>query len=225
LGARVYAEHCAVCHGEDGRGETELSDRFTVAPRDFVRAEYRFRSTASGKLPTDADLRRSVVLGLGGTAMVPQNHLSSAEVDAVVAFIKSLSPRFAEETPPKPLKLPAETPKTESSLGRGREVYLEAGCDGCHGDSGAGDGRNAKDLSQAPTDLTRHPLKGGSTAADILRAVVTGLNGTPMPSYHLLYDDEDFWALAYYVESLGEDRGLADQARLGWEIEKRTPPE
>ncbi len=223
-GAAVYASHCAICHGPEGRGDGEAADRFTAAPRNFVDGVYRFRSTSSGKLPTDDDLRRSVVQGLGGTAMVPQNHLSEAEVEAVIAYIKDLSPRFAKEGPPKAMKLPARSPKTDRSLQRGREVYLEAGCANCHGERGAGDGASAPDLSIAPTNLTRHPLNVGSTAEDIVRAVVTGLNGSPMPSYHLLYDDPDMWALGYYVESLGTDQGMTEQARIGWEIEGRDPP-
>ncbi len=223
VGSRVYAANCAVCHGTAGNGDGEAAHRFTVPPRDFTKGVYRFRSTASGKLPTDDDLRRSIVNGLGGTAMVPQNHLSAAEVDAVIDFIKNLSPRFAEEPPAKAMKLPVRSPKSAASLTRGAQVYEDAGCANCHGERGKGDGSSAPDLSQAPADLTRHPLKGGSTAEDIVRAVVTGLNGSPMPSYHLLFDDPDFWALGYYVESLGSDQGMTEQPRIGWEVEKRTP--
>ena len=222
-GAAVYAEHCAVCHGTEGRGDGEAAARFSVVPRDLTQAQYRFRSTASGRLPTDADLRRSIASGLGGTGMVPQDHLSEPELDAVIAFVKSLSPRFAAEPAAQPMKLPQPHPKTETSLNRGRALYSQAGCHNCHGDDGVGDGSSAKDLSLQPTDLTQHPLKGGSGAADIVRAVVTGLNGTPMPSYHLLYDDADLWDLAYFVESLGRQRGMTEQERIGWEVEKRTP--
>lgn len=222
-GAAVYADHCAVCHGPEGRGDGEAAERFAVAPRDFVKADYRFRSTASGKLPTDADLRRSIVQGLGGTGMVPQDHLSAPEVDAVIAYIKSLSPRFAAEPAPQPMQLPAESPRRDDSLKRGAVIYEQAGCGNCHGERGAGDGTSAADLSQAPAVLTRHPLKGGSTPADIVRAVVTGLNGTPMPSYHLLYDDPDLWDLAYFVESLGSPGGMTEQEKIGWEVENREP--
>jgi cytochrome c oxidase cbb3-type subunit 2 len=223
-GGEVYATHCAICHGRDGRGDGEAAARFTIAPRDFTVAQYRFRSTASGKLPTDDDLRRSIVRGMGGTAMVRQDHLSADEVDAVMTFIKALSPRFAAEPVPRPLKLPERTPKTDTSLTRGRRIYDDAGCDNCHGEDGRGTGKSASDLSLPPADLTRQPLKGGSTAEDIVRAVVTGLNGTPMPSYHLLYDDRDFWDLAYFVESLGRPQaGMTDEERLGWEVERRSP--
>lgn len=225
-GAAVYAQHCAICHGLEGRGDGEAAARFAVAPRDFTKSHYRFRSTASGKLPTDDDLRRSIARGLGGTAMVPQDHLSEAELAAVIAFVKTLNPGFASEPAPKPMKLPVRSAKGANSLERGRRIYGEAGCDNCHGDDGHGGGSSAGHLSLPPTDLTRHPLKGGSSAEDIVRAVVTGLNGTPMPSYHLLFDDRDFWDLAYYVESLGQpSETMTEQERIGWEVEGRTPPQ
>src|SRR5690606_21030294 len=65
-GAAVYVEHCAVCHGTEGRGDGEAAARFAVVPRDLTVAQYRFRTTGSGRLPTDADLRRSIASGLGG---------------------------------------------------------------------------------------------------------------------------------------------------------------
>lgn len=222
-GELVYAEHCAVCHGDQGRGDGPEAGRFAIVPRDFTKAQYRFRTTASGRLPTDDDLRRSIAGGLGGTGMVPQDHLSTAELDAVIDFIKGLSPRFADEPPPRPMRLPQPLEQNADSAAHGRRIYDQAGCVNCHGDDGKGQGSSAKDLSLPPTDLTRHPLKGGSTAADIVRAVVTGLNGTPMPSYHLLYEDRDLWDLAYFVESLGTPGGMTEQEQIGWEVEKRQP--
>jgi high-affinity iron transporter len=103
-------------------------------------------------------------------------------------------------------------------------MYVEAGCANCHGAEGRGDGTSAKSLSVPPADLTLRPFKGGSTPVDILRTLVTGLDGTPMPSYHLMLDDADFWALAYYVESLGTEPRMTEDEREGWEVEERQPP-
>lgn len=222
LGRAVYMRDCAVCHGADGDGKGPAADRLSVAPRDFREAHYKFRSTATGKLPTDDDLRRSIVSGLRGTAMVPQNHLSDAEVTAVIEFIKAFSPDFAKAPPPHPLALPRR-PAQPVDPARGKRIFHEGGCDGCHGVDGKGDGEVAKDLSERPADLTHRPLKGGDTPADILRTIVTGLDGTPMPSYHLIFDDADMWALAEYVASLGGPQTVTAEEKLGWEIEKRTP--
>ena len=224
LGRAVYERDCAICHGPQGGGDGEAASRLTIRPRDFLTGRYKFRSTASGQFPTDDDLRRSIVRGLRGTAMVPQNHLSDAEVDAVIALLKSFSPAFASAPPPHRLAMPRQPQDaTPPDHARGKRIYHQAGCDGCHGVSGAGDGAVAKDLSQVPANLTRRPLKGGSSAADILRSIVTGLDGTPMPSYHLLFDDADMWALAEYVASLGGPEVMTAEERLGWEIERRHP--
>jgi hypothetical protein len=67
----------------------------------------------------------------------------------------------------------------------------DAGRFTCHGIEGKGDGPSASELkdfwgrSIQPTDLTR-PLKRDSTPKAIYQILVTGLDGTPMPSYALL---------------------------------------
>jgi cytochrome c oxidase cbb3-type subunit I/II len=224
LGERVYNRNCALCHGFSGDGVGAAAPLFLQAPRDFTKGVYKFRSTGSGRLPTDGDLERSVVHGLPGSAMVAQDHLSGREVAAVVQYVKSLSPRFAGAAPPRPLKLPAPVPSERASIERGRQVYVANGCVNCHGDSGRGDGPSAKDVSVPPTDLTDRPLKSGPAAADVVRTIVTGLDGTPMPSYHLVIDDDDVWALAYYVESLGGPPRMKRDESLGWQLEEREPP-
>jgi cytochrome c oxidase cbb3-type subunit 2 len=222
-GREVYDRSCAVCHGADGDGAGEAAARFATKPRDFRTGVYKFRSTASGSLPTDDDLTRSIVSGLRGTAMVPQDHLSPEDVRAVVAYIKSFSPKFAGNPAPKPLALPVQVPREDASIERGKKMYVEAGCDNCHGAEGRGDGPAVATLSVQPANLTLRPFKAGSTPRDILRTIVTGLDGTPMPSYHLMLDDADFWALAYYVESLGGEPRMTEDERVGWEVEGRQP--
>ncbi len=36
---------------------------------------------------------------------------------------------------------------------------------------------------------------------------MTGLAGTPMPSYDGVFTNEQAWALAYYVEGIVKDKG------------------
>ena len=227
LGRRVYTDHCAICHGVDGDGRGHAARHFATPPRDFTSGRYKIRSTGSGQLPTDEDLQRSIVRGLPGTGMVPHDHLSDEEVRAVIAYLKSLSPKFAAGPPPAPLAIPAEPPRTDDAVVRGRTVYTKAECQECHGREGRGDGPSAKDLKIKPTDLTRRPLKSGPAARDIVRAVVTGLDGTPMPSYHLLLDDRELWDLAYYVASLGGAPQTTPDEREGWHVARmhqRRPP-
>ena len=227
LGRRLYVEHCAICHGAEGDGRGHAAHHFTTPPRDFTAGRYKIRSTASGQLPTDEDLARTIVQGLPGTGMVPQDHLSEAEVRAVIEFLKTLSPRFATAGPPTPLPIGAEPPAADDSIPRGRRVYEKADCQECHGREGRGDGPSAKDLKVKPADLTKRPFKGGSTPRDIVRAVITGFDGTPMPSYHLLIDDGELWDLARYVASLGGAPAVTRDEREGWHVvrihQRRVP--
>ena len=226
FGQRVYLDHCAICHGFAGDGRGHAADHFATSPRDFTSGRYKIRSTGSGQLPTDDDLTRSIVRGLPGTGMVPQDHLTEPEVRAVIEFIKSLSPRFTAAAP-APLPIPPEPAPADDALARGRKVYEKAECQECHGRGGRGDGPSAKDLKIKPTDLTRRPFKGGSTPGDIVRTVVTGLDGTPMPSYHLLLEDGEVWDLARYVASLGGLAEVTSDERAGWHVvrmhQRRSP--
>lgn len=221
LGGRVYEDNCAICHGVKGDGRGHAASHFAMPPRDFTKGEYKLRSTESGYLPTDADLIRSTLRGLPGTGMVPQDHLTEAEVHAVVAYIKSLSPAFAEHPSPDPIPIPSPSPRTPDAIARGRQVYKKGECAECHGAEGRGDGPSARDLSVKPTDFTRRPLKSGSTPRDIFRSILTGLDGTPMPSYFLVLENKELWDLAYYIDSLGGPPELTEDERKGWEVERK----
>src|SRR5262249_4704471 len=159
-------------------------------PRDLTKGRFKFRSTASGQVPTDADLARTIAQGVPSTGMVPQNHLSDGEVQAVIAFVKSLSPRFAPTPSPRVVAIPRAPRATPDAVARGARAYVKGECAECHGKEARGDGPSAKDLSIKPSDLTRRPLKSGPTTRDLVRTLLTGLDGTPMPSYYQVLEDD-----------------------------------
>ncbi|MGH7304253.1 MAG: c-type cytochrome [Candidatus Rokuibacteriota bacterium] len=217
-GERIFRDNCAVCHGEAGNGRGMAAHHFKMPPRDLTKGRFKFRSTASGQVPTDADLARTIVEGIPSTGMVPQNHLSPAEVRAVIEFIKSLSPRFAQAPAPRLAPIPAATATTPEAIARGAKIYVKGECAECHGREARGDGPSAKDLSVKPSDLTRRPLKSGPTAGDIVRTLVTGLDGTPMPSYYQVLEDDELWDLAYWLAARGGAPETTDDERAGWHV-------
>ena len=96
-GKVVYQKWCAGCHGDQGAGDGVAAKRMIPPPRDFTGAIYQIRSTASGNLPTDADLMRSIEEGLHGTAMPGwKARLSDRERRDVLAYIKTFSTFFAD---------------------------------------------------------------------------------------------------------------------------------
>ncbi len=184
---RVYEESCAPCHGRNGAGDGPAARWQDPRPRDFTRGSYKLRSTASGALPTDADLLAVIDGGIPGTSMPAwKGKLSLADRQALVAVIKGFSPRFAEPAPSARAVPPAPR---ESMLAEGRALYRLMRCWECHGPEGRGDGLAGKEMIDdwkrpiRPADLTRGPLRSGGEAAAIFRVLDTGMNGSPMPSY------------------------------------------
>lgn len=56
-----------------------------------------------------------------------------------------------------------------------------------------------------PPDFTFHQVRSGTTTQDLYETIASGIKGTAMPAWKGALEEEDLWALAYYVESLIED--------------------
>jgi DMSO reductase family type II enzyme heme b subunit len=220
-GKIVYDKWCAGCHGDAGAGDGEAARYMLPRPRDFTGAIYQIRSTASGELPTDADLMRAIDEGLPGTAMPGwKTRLSARERRDVAAYLKTFSAFFADTTiRPQPLEFgraPGGGGSAEA-LRVGRQFYDSIQCWKCHGQQGRGDGPSSptlKDDAGLPifaADLTENwRFNGGGSVEDIYHRFRTGLDGTPMPSFSDLLDqkfltDEQLWRLAQFVRSLSPD--------------------
>ena len=208
-GARAYRAFCATCHGTDGRGDGPTARWLDTPPRDLTRAEYRWRTTPSGSLPTDADLLRTIDVGVPGTGMPGWRYrLPERTRRALVDHVKSLSERFSEETPEAVVPLPGAPEATEAAVTAGQRTYTLMQCQSCHGWTGRGDGPSAATLkdslgrSMEAYDLTRGVFKAGSRPEDVYRTVMTGLDGSPMPAYGDSLPEADRWPLVFYVLSL-----------------------
>lgn len=209
-GKAIYEQRCVECHGPAGRGDGPAATLLIPHPRDFSLGRYKIRSTESGSVPTDEDLIRSVQQGLYGTAMSGWGAiLSDAEITDVVAYVKSLSPRFATDAPE--VVVPgAQVPSSPESIARGLQVYDALRCASCHGSDGRGKGAIATEFKDdwnqplTAANLTEPwSFRGGSTARDVFFRFRTGMSGTPMPSFKGAATDNEMWDLANYVVSLG----------------------
>lgn len=220
-GQTLYDKNCAHCHGENGDGNGFGAPHLSPAPRDFVSAQFKFRTTATGTLPSDDDLFRVVSRGLNGTGMPPWQYLlSEQERWAVIDYIKTFSPRFANAGTLKAVALPAPPdPEKGRDLNRGAAVYAKLQCAKCHGEDGRGAGPSALTLTDTAgrhvntRDFTQPgTFRTGWTEAEIVRTLYTGNNGVPMPSYNGIVTPEEEYDLAAYVMSLA-GRGPGDQKR------------
>ncbi|MBI5609423.1 MAG: cytochrome c [Deltaproteobacteria bacterium] len=238
-GKQLFGALCSGCHGARGDGKSAVAAHLFPAPRDLTRGEYRFRSTASGALPLRADLLRSLALGLPGSAMPGwQEQLTDRQLLSLVLFLETLSPRFAAEPrQAEDLLVPAdvtEVAETPATIERGRQLYVQLKCGECHGADGRGDGlaaataKNSDGTLSHVFDFTYGVYKGGMRPLDVYRTFVTGLDGSPMPSYdQSIPAVADRWALVHYVRSLGRSKGAAFYAteRPRWRDPLQDQPE
>jgi mono/diheme cytochrome c family protein len=95
-GKTVYEANCASCHGTSGKGDGPVGAALSPPPRDFTVGDFKFDADGDGKPGTDADLKAVIQNGAmkyGGSAlMAPWPTLSDAQVDDIIAHIRSLKP-------------------------------------------------------------------------------------------------------------------------------------
>jgi mono/diheme cytochrome c family protein len=208
-GRKVYRRYCILCHGPEGDGTGENAMWIDPKPRDFALAVFKCRSTPSGTLPTDEDLFNAMTRGFVTTNMpawLPLTHQNRADV---VAYIKTFSPKWKRLKPGTPIAIPPEPSATIASILHGRELFQKMECWKCHGPAGHGDGPSAKTL----TDNKENPIppynfstgsrfKCGVTNQDLYRIFMTGLDGTPMPSFADDIQPADAWDLVHFLRTL-----------------------
>jgi mono/diheme cytochrome c family protein len=87
-GQTVYVQWCAACHGLDGTGNGPAATHMLPRPRDFTRAIYQIRTTATGEVPTDADILHVINVGMPGTTMPGwEDELPQADRQVIILFV------------------------------------------------------------------------------------------------------------------------------------------
>ncbi|MBI3333230.1 MAG: c-type cytochrome [Candidatus Omnitrophica bacterium] len=211
VGKAAYESNCARCHGPTGAGDGLDAKRMSPMPRKLSEGVFKFRTTGSGTPPTDEDLFRTISTGLAGSRMPDFQRLPEEIRWQLVYYVKSLSTAFNDQKP-EPVNLGTDPGPKKATVERGKELYGQLGCAACHGTAGRGDGPSAPTLVDnwgrpiRPADLTHgSAYRGGSSVKDIVARMMTGIDGTPMPSYaDALSSPEDAWALATYIRSIQE---------------------
>jgi len=75
------------------------------------------------------------------------------------------------------------------ALANGKSVY-ETNCMSCHGVKGDGLGDAGKYMSPHPRDFTKGQFKNGSSKQELKHTVKMGIDGTAMPGFSSLTDQE-----------------------------------
>lgn len=211
-----YRRYCAGCHGDLGDGQGENTPWLDPKPRNFTLATFKCRSTPTGTLPTDEDLFNTIGRGLTNSNMPIWNTFTKQQRADLVAYIKTFSPRWEKEKSGEPIKIPAEPPVTIESISHGKALFTKLECWKCHGPQGKGDGPSAATLTDSQDNPIRpynfvggkddSRFKCGSTNADIYKIFITGVDGTPMPSFADVIQPNDAWDLVHFLRTLQVNR-------------------
>jgi mono/diheme cytochrome c family protein len=213
-----YRRYCAGCHGDLGDGEGENAIWLDPKPRNFTLATFKCRSTPSGSLPTDTDLYDTIGRGLQSSNMPSWNPLSDQARADLVAYVKHFSDRWKTEKSGAPIEIPTEPAVTADRVKAGQALFQKLECWKCHGVEGRANGPSADTL----TDDQNRPIKPfnfhdqtrfkcGPENRDLYRIFMTGLDGTPMPSFMDNVKPDEAWDLVFYLRTLQPARTPAKE--------------
>lgn len=238
-GEELFAKNCAICHGDTGDGAGKFAYLMNPRPRDLRIGSFKL-STTENLIPTDEDLLRTISAGMPGSAMPPWGHLPTADLEALVKYVRKLNvdgnremlqgwvakgilkepevpAALAERTQPGPaLMVPPEPPFDEIRWFRGRRHYLE-NCASCHGADGnpVADAVkfDAEGYPVPPRSFVNGIFKGSSQGHQLYARIWKGMKGTPMPASEGVYTADEVWDLIHYVQSLARS-GAQERAQL-----------
>jgi len=242
---RLFAQQCALCHGEAGRGDGPASALLLPPARDFGEGRFQLVSTDNG-FPTDEDLMRVLERGMPGSSMPAFSWMPRTDLEQLVGYVRQLSIEamidrqtrhgISEEEAfeaahtrmaPGVRIATGPAPSTDAAtLERGHAIYATA-CASCHGEDGRGRREEPRWNEQGDIewarDFTSGILKGGATHEQLAYRIESGMPGSSMPA--MRFDDpHERAALIAYVQSLIPDdanerlvrrRGRLTAARVG----------
>lgn len=196
-GKRIYEEHCAVCHGDNGASAVWAKNGLNPPPRDFT-------SPASKQELSRDRMLTSVIHGRPGTAMMSfTSRLSTEEISAVVDYIRfnfikverALAPSVASTTDISVKNYPGGFIGDAS---RGKQFY-QSNCFVCHGKAGKGDGPRAHFNRPRPRNFTTEAAKKELDRPRLFEAISKGKRGTVMPAWATVLTQQQIADVAEYV--------------------------
>jgi len=106
-------------------------------------------------------------------------------------------------------------PASSPDLNKAETLFVSQ-CSACHGASGRGDGPMATGLEPPPADFHDLARQSQRSLYSLYSTISIGVEGTAMPAFDLLEQDER-WALAFYVSRFSASDTERSQGQQVWE--------
>lgn len=163
-GKELYAEHCASCHGYDGKGGVGVP----LALPSFQASV------------TDNYLMHTIRYGRPGRVMPAFRKLSDAQLQAIIDHVRSFSPATKKPAPSMAV--------IHGDAKHGKQLY-DRSCAACHGPNGEGGHGTGvtfsrpRDLPIIAPSLNNTGFLIAASDAFIKQTLMNGREGTPMQSF------------------------------------------
>jgi mono/diheme cytochrome c family protein len=92
-GKKTYEANCSVCHGATGKGDGAGAAALNPKPRNFT--DYKYMSGRTWKELRDVIAYGGASAGLSGTMIAWKGTLKNKQIDDVLAYVITLSPKPA----------------------------------------------------------------------------------------------------------------------------------
>jgi mono/diheme cytochrome c family protein len=186
-GERIFAENCSVCHGQFGQGGPNPARSDDIIP-PISSAEYL-------KTRDDTTIRNIISQGQPNFGMSPFGDinggpLSTDEIDALVAFIRSwevnppadLPPMAPPAVIPTPVASAQQPSSTTRSFSEQVLPIFEAKCNVCHNSNKQFGGWDATSYETVMSSGENAPIIiAGDVENSLLAKYLLGSNGKLMP--------------------------------------------
>lgn len=173
VGRRIYEKQCAMCHGADGRADTEAARVLRPRPRKFT-DPIEMARVDDGRMYT------AIKLGLPGTAMGGWGELQSpAEIIDLMRYIRS----FEQQ-------LPAGMTRAGLDVVVGGEIY-QRHCTPCHGERGDGQTPIGQSLAPRPRSFANAQEMARVSDRELAQQIIHGIPGTAMAPWAGILNGED----------------------------------
>jgi mono/diheme cytochrome c family protein len=215
----LYHNYCSVCHGDKGDGKSRASNSLSPAPYDFTSAKAKSEQSRERIIAFVAN-------GKPGTAMVGwKTQLNEREIAALADYVYTAfvqgNPAAAsagaqvsgtrahggrESSPaPAPVAAPVKADMSlafakslKGNAAKGRTFY-DANCATCHGTAGDGKGPRAYFINPKPRDFRDAAFRSRANRPMLFAAVGNGRNGTEMPAWNKVLNDQQIADVSEYV--------------------------
>ncbi len=195
VGAVVFLEYCALCHGTKGMGDGVLAQRMQAYPSTDLTSA---RKTSSTENIIEAIVFGGVLKNLSEHMPPFGNELSWTKTQSVALFIKEL--RSNQDVALKRLANVKES--DTASLRSGKKIFTHR-CTLCHGEYGEGDGRMAKVIkTPPPADLTASRLNKDYLEKIILLGGEGVGRSLQMPPWKDELSTAELESVILYIESI-----------------------